>query len=255
MQLYKLILSLIILLDSTTCASAALFSDDTWTTEKGHLEIEYGINYYKDTQYNYSEDYKSRTRESKLYLYLLYGLTHNCDVGLTVPYGYVNYDHQTKENGFMDIDIESKYRLFEETNLLPSFAFYIDLITSSANEKKSLGSGDQDLWINAIFSKTLKKDIWLDLNLGYYFTGGKDSDDVFIYTLGLTNGFKEKLYIYTELYGEAEFERNFNDNVCVIAISLGYELSQYIFIKSGTAIGISDGANDLQISSRIIFSF
>jgi hypothetical protein len=250
-----LILSVGILLLFASQAYAALFTDDTWTTEKGHFELEYWVQYYKDTQYDYDNDYKTRTRETKLYLYMLYGLADNWDVGMTIPYGYINYDRETKQNGFMDIDIETKFRLFEETKLLPSLAFYIDFITDSGNDEKSLGSGDQDVWLNGILSKTLRENLWLDLNLGYYFTGGKASDDVFIYCLGLTGGLSQKLYIYAELYGEAEFERNFNDNVCVGALTLGYELNPRIFVKTGAAAGISDGANDLQISGRISFSF
>jgi len=236
-------------------AQAMLFVDDTSTTDKGHFEVEYWVQYYKDTQYNYEDDYKSRTRQTQLYLYMLYGLADNWDIGITVPYGYINYDRQTKQNGFMDIEIESKYRFFEETDFLPSFALYVDYITSSANDEKSLGSGDQDVWLNGIFSKTLTENLWLDLNLGYYFTGGKASDDAFIYCLGLTTGFRERLYVYAELYGEVEFERNFNDNVCIGALSVGYEINPRLFIKTGAAVGISDGANDLMISGRISFSF
>ena len=234
---------------------AALFIDDTSTTDKGHFDIEYGVNYYKDTLYDYDSDYKSRTRETKLYLYTLYGLSDNWDIGITVPYGYINYDRDTKTNGFQDIEIESKYRFWQETNLLPSSALYIDFITDSANEDKSLGSGDQDVWLNFILSKTLMDNLWLDVNSGYYFTGGEASDDVFIYALGLTTGFRDKLYLYAELYGEVEFERNFNDNVCIGAISIGYEINPCLFVKLGAAAGISDGANDLQLSSRIMLSF
>lgn len=256
MRIYKIALTLCAFLTfATPWVSAALFVDDTSTTDKGHFEVEYWVQYYKDAQYNYEDDYKSRTRETKLYLYILYGLDDNWDIGMTVPYGYVNYDRETKQNGFMDIEIESKYRLFEETELLPSFAFYIDYITDSGNEDKSLGSGDQDVWLNGIFSKTLTESLWLDLNLGYYFAGGKASDDAFIYSIGLTRGFMEKIYLYAELYGEVEFERNFNDNICLAALSAGYELNSLIFIKTGAAVGISDGANDLMISGRISFSF
>ncbi|MFC1657814.1 hypothetical protein ACFL1D_00330 [Candidatus Omnitrophota bacterium] len=236
-------------------AEAALFTDDTWTTDKGHFELEYGVDYYKDTQYDYDEDYKTRSRETILYLYLLYGLADNWDIGMTMPYGFINYDRATKHNGFMDLDIETKIRLSEETNLLPSLAIFLEFFTSSANEAKSLGSGDEDLWLNSIFSKTLKENLWLDLNLGYYFSGGKDADDVFIYSAGITGGFKEAFYLYAELYGEIEFERNFNDNVCIGALSLGYEINQRLFVKLGLASGISDGADDLQISSRFCFSF
>jgi len=251
----RLILIMTIFLIYITPAYAALFTDDTWTTEKGHFDIEYWADYYKDTQYNYEEDYKSRTRETKLSLYILYGLTDNWDIGMTIPYGYINYDRETKTNGFKDIEIETKYRLLEETNLRPSLAIYLDYLTSSANEEKLLGTGDEDLWLNCILSKTLKDNLWLDLNLGYYFTGGKASDDVFIYALGLTRGFKDKIYLYAELYGEMEFEVNFNDNVCLGALSIGYEINPNLFIKWGMAAGISDGANNLQISSRICFSF
>ena len=252
----RIVLIVSFFLSLASATYAALFIDDTSTTDKGHFDLEYWADYYKDTQYDYDGDYKSRTRETKLSLYLLYGLADNWDIGITVPYGYINYDRETKTNGFMDIDIESKYRFFEETNLLPSFAFYLDYTTSSANEDKSLGSGDEDLWLNCIFSKTLKEEsLWVDLNLGYYFTGGKSADDVFIYCLGLTGGFKEKLYVFAELYGEVEFEVNFNDNVCIGALSAGYVINPRLFVKTGAAAGISDGANDLQISTRISFSF
>lgn len=238
------------------CASALLFTDDTSTTDKHHFGLEFWTQYYKDAQYNYEDDYNSTSRETKLCFYLLYGLAGNWDVGLTVPYGYLDYDaRETKANGCQDIEIETKYRFFEETNLLPSFALYVDYITGSANDEKSLGSGDQDVWLNGIFSKTLTESLWLDLNLGYYFTGGKASDDAFIYSVGLTRGLLEKIYIYAEVYGEVEFERNFNDNVCIGALSVGYEINPQIFIKTGAAAGISDGANDLMFSGRISFSF
>ena len=251
----KITLLLCVCLIPASLCQAALFVDDTSTTEKGHFDLEYWVDYYKDTQYDYDDDYKTRTRQTKLSLYMLYGLSDNWDIGMTIPYGYVNYDRQIKHNGFMDIEIESKCRWFEETNLLPSLAFYIDYITNSANQEKSLGSGDEDVWLNFIASKTLKDNLWLDLNLGYYFTGGKASDDVFIYTLGLTRGFMEKLYVFAELYGEVEFERNFNDNVCLWALSAGYEINPRLFVKTGAAIGISDGAYDLQLSTRLSLTF
>jgi hypothetical protein len=255
MRLSRTILFLAVSLTLADYAEAALFVDDTWTTDKGHLELEYGVDYYKDTRYDYDGDYKSRTRETTLYVYTLYGLTDNWDIGMTLPYGYVNYDRETKEDGFMDMDIETKFRLWDENNLFASFALYLDFITDSGDETKSLGSGDQDIWLNGIFSKTLKENLWLDLNLGYYFTGGKDADDVFTCCLGVTKGFQERIYVYAELYGEVEFERNFNDNVCMGAFSIGYEMNPRLFIKAGIAAGISDGASDLQISSRIAFSF
>lgn len=253
--LWSILVSLGMAVSLTSEAQAMLFTDDTWTTEKGHFEVEYWTQYYKDTQYDYDSDYKTRTRETKLYLYTLYGLADNWDIGMTIPYGYVNYDRETKHNGFMDIEIETKFRLLEETNLMPSFALYLDYLTSSANDEKLLGSGDQDVWLNCIFSKTLKDNLWLDLNLGYYFTGGKGTDDAFLYALALTRGFAEKIYIYAEFYGEEEFEVNFNDNVCLGALSIGYEVNPCIFIKAGFAAGISDGANDLMFSGRISFSF
>jgi len=144
-------------------AYAYLFTDDTSTTEPGHCTVDFWTQYYKDTYFQDGD--KSRTRETKLYLYSTYGLTNNWDIGITIPYGFLNYDRTTKTNGFMDIDIETKMRFFEETNLAPSLALYINYITASANEEKSLGSGDQDLWINGIFSKTLNDNLWLDCNL------------------------------------------------------------------------------------------
>ncbi len=255
MRLCRIGLILCLSLFLASEVQAALFVDDTSTTDKGRFELAYWADYYKDTQYNYDEGYKSRTRETRLCSYLLYGLADNWDIGITIPYGYINYDRETKANGFMDIDIESKYRFLEETDTLPSFALYLDFVSNSANEEKSLGSGDEDIWLNCIFSKTLKQNLWLDVNLGYYFSGGKDADDVFTYCVGAAAGFMERLYLYAEIYGEAEFERNFSENVFLAALSIGYEINPSIFVKTGTAAGISDGANDLQISGRVNFSF
>ena len=250
------IATLSLLLLCPLLAQAALFIDDTSTTERGSIDIDYWVDYYKDVQYNCEQDYKSRTRETRLLFYALTGLSDNWDIGITIPYGYINYDRDTKTNGFMDIEIESKYRFFEENGFLPSLAVYLDFISSSGNDEKSLGSGEQDLFLNLIFSRTIREDLfWLDWNLGYYFSGGKDADDVFIYAFGLTRGFKESFFVFAELYGEAEFERNFNNNVCITALSIGYEINPNLFVKIGAAAGISDAANDLQISSRFSFSF
>ena len=236
-------------------AEAALFIDDTFTTDKGHFELEYGMQYSKDAQYDHEEDYKSRSREATFYLNIFYGLTDNWDIGITLPYGYVNYDRQIKHNGFMDIELESKYRFFEETELLPALALYAAFISGSANKEKFLGSGRPDAWLNAIISKTLTENLWLDLNLGYYFSGAKGADDALTYGLGLTAGFRERLYLFAELYAEAEFAGKFNENACLAAFSAGYEINPHVFIKAGAAWGISEAADDLMLAGRVCFSF
>ena len=238
-------------------SEAALYIDDTFTTDKGHFELEYSVDYYKDIEREYDpeteEDNKIVSKETDLSIYSSCGLADNWDVGVTVPYQFLDDSSLGKISGFSDIVVESKYRLRNESKILPSFALYFDLKTDSANEDRSLGTGKKDYTLNNIFTKTIGE-IVLDLNLGYIFVGGKP-DDVFFYSLDLARGLTEKIGICTEIYGETTFEGNFDQNIFCAALSLDYQLNKMVCLESGVGIGISKASPDYQFSSTITFSF
>ena len=238
-------------------SQAALYIDDTSTTDKGHFEVEYTIDYYKDIEKEYdpeTEEYaKTVSKETDLSVYTSYGLTNNWDIAVTVPYQFLNDSSTGEVNGFSDIVAETKYRLWNESKFWPSFALYCDLKTDSANDDKSLGTGKKDYTLNSIFTKNIENNVF-DLNLGYIFVGGK-ADDIFFYSFDFGRDLTDKISICSEIYGETTFESNFDKNIFCWALSLGYQINEMISFELGAGIGISKVSPDYQFSSTITFNF
>jgi hypothetical protein len=239
------------------CAEAALYIDDTSTTGKGHFSLEFSADYYKDVEKEFdpdSEEYtKTVSKEVSLTPCLYYGLTDNWEAGVTMPYTFLDDSSSGKVNGFGDLVVGSKYRFWEETDILPSFALAFDLKTDSANDDKGLGTGKKDYTLSSIFTKTAG-DYVFDLNLGYVFVGGA-ADDIFLYSVDAGYDLNEKLSLCAEIYGETNFAGSFDDNIFCTALSLGYEMNEMVCIESGVGIGISKASPDYQLSTTLTFEF
>lgn len=236
---------------------AALYSDDTSTTKRSHSEVEFSLDYYKDVEKEYdpeTDEYdKEVSKEKKITATLYYGLTDNSEIGLAIPYKFMDGTSSGEVSGFSDIIIGAKYRLWEEGNYLPSFAFSLDLKTNSANKDKGLGTGEKDLSLNNIFTKTMAK-IAMDLNLGYTFVGD-GSDDIFFYSLDLSRDLTKKISLCNEIYGETTLKEDFDKNIFCWGLSLSYEVNKIISLESGVGIGISKASPDYQLSNKITFNF
>lgn len=237
-------------------SQAALFIDDTYTTDKGHIWLEFCLDYYRDVEKEFhagiGENIKTASKEWDTGVYLSYGLANNWDVGITLPYQFLD-DSEGKVNGLSDLIIESKYRFWQESKILPSYAFYLDLKTDSANEDKRLGTGKKDYTINNIFTKNIGSNVF-DLNLGYIFVGG-EPDDIFFYSFDIARNLTERMNLCAEIYGESDFKGSFEENIFVTALSLGYQINEIVSFESGVGIGISQASPDYQISSAVAFSF
>lgn len=238
-------------------SQAALFIDDTATVDKGHWEIELSADYYKDMEKEYDPETEEYTkivyRETNLSLEIGYGLTCNWDVGIKAPYKFINDSSSGKINGFSDFILSTKYRLWEEGRVFPSFALSYDLKTDTANEDNYLGTGKKDYTITSIFTKTVGSNV-LDLNLGYSFIGGK-ANDIFLYSFDFSRFINEKINLCAEIYGETTFEGDFDKNIFIGAFSLDYQLNRLICLESGIGIGISKVSPDYQFSSTVTFNF
>jgi len=237
-------------------SQAALFIDDTYTTDKGHIWLEFCLDYYRDAEKEFDteigEDIEEASKEWDASAYLSYGLANNWDVGITLPYQFLD-DSEGKVNGFSDLVIESKYRFWEEGKILPSYAFYLDLKTKSANEDKRLGTGKNDYTINNIFTKNIGSNVF-DLNLGYIFVGGKP-DDIFFYSFDIARDLTQNLNLCAEIYGETVFKADSDENIFIAALSLSYQINEIISVELGYGAGISRDSPDYQISQKLTFSF
>lgn len=238
-------------------AEAALFTDDTSTTDKGHFDLEYCFDYYHEAEKEYNpetEDYSLNvSKETDLTLDLTVGLLANSDFAVTVPYAFIDTTSLGKANGFWDISTCLKYRFFEEKGIFPSFALTFDFKSDSGNDDKALGTGKRDYALNSIFTKNIGDNAF-DLNLGYVFVGGKAAD-VFFYSTDWSRELFDGLVFCVELYGENTFEGASDLNVLSGAVSLDYQLTPMISIESGFAAGITKASPDYQFSGSVTFSF
>ena len=253
----KIVLVFLLMVMPLACAEAVLYIDDTSTTEKGHFSLDSSVDYYKDVEKECdpdSEEYtKTISKELSLTSCLSYGLTNNWEAGISLPYAFLDDSSSGKANGFGDLGFGSKYRFWEETDILPSFALAFDLKTDSANDDKGLGTGKKDYTLSSIFTKTAG-DYVFDLNLGYVFVGGA-ADDIFLYCVDAGYGLNEKLSLCAEIYGETNFAGSFDDNLFCTALSLGYQINEMVCIESGVGIGISKSSPDYQLSATLILDF
>lgn len=240
-------------------AQGSLYVDDTSTTDKRHFYAEFSYDYYRDAENFYDLDtggyIKDASKEQDVTFYLSYGLMDNWDVGLTVPYVFLESNSLEKmTSGFCDMVLETKYRLWEENGVLPSYAFYFDIKFPSANKKKELGSGAYDFTINNIFTKNIGKNI-LDFNLGYVFIGQDGVSNIMYYVFDITRYLTEKFYVCTEIYGDTAFKKKFDDNTLCTAFSMGYDFNKIINLEAGVGIGISKSSPDYQLSTTLSLYF
>jgi hypothetical protein len=239
-------------------SEAALYVDDTSTTDKGHFEFDYCVDYYKDieTEYDFEaeEHIKAVSKETDFTLDITYGLRDNWDISVTAPYAFINDSSQDKVNGFCDFAISTKYRLWAEKKILPSYALSFEFKTDSANEEKGLGTGKNDYALNNIFTKNFGPNV-VDLNLGYVFVGSRELDNIFFYIFDFARDLTDKINVCSEIYGETTFKGDFDDSMLCGALSFSYELNKIISFESGIGIGITKASPDYQFSSTITFSF
>ena len=237
-------------------AGAALFIDDTYTTDKGHFSLEFCLDFYRDVEKEFDteigEDIKEASKEWDASAYLSYGLANNWDVGITLPYQFLD-DREGKVNGFSDLVMESKYRCWEEGKILPSYAIYLDLKTDSGDQRKRLGTGKKEYCINNIFTKNIKNNVY-DFNLGYIFIEGRP-DGIFFYAFDIARDLTENLNLCSELYGETFSKEGLGENIFIAALSLSYQINKILSMELGYGVGISKASPDYQVSHKLTFSF
>lgn len=242
----------------TISAQASIYVDDTYTTDKKHFYTEFSYDYYKNAEDFYDletgEYLENISKEQYASIYFSYGILDNWDAGFTIPYVFIDGNSMNTTNGFNDIVIETKYRLWDEGRLMPSFALYFDVKLPSANQDRGLGSGEYDFTISSIFTKNIGKETF-DFNLGYVFIQESGVRDIMYYAFDITHSLTEKLYLCAEIYGDTNFQGRFNDNTLCSGISLGYNFSALVNLEIGAGVGISKASPDYQLSSTLSFTF
>ena len=243
----------LLIFPSHTFAARPLSTDDAGTVEQGDLEVELGFEYASDTDVDDTED------EYTLAATMKYGLGERWDIGIEIPYLYINREAEDADddNGFGDYVLSSKYRFVDETDDFPALSLGFSLKTNTGDEDKGLGSGELDYAINTILSKELGKVIG-HINLGYTYVGapeGESHDDVFSYGIAWEYPVNDRLNVVGELTGETNFEGDFDDNPFAGLIGLNYALSDVATVDFGIGWEISDASPDYLVVAGLTLSF
>lgn len=245
----KSILSFILVLlvfPAAVFAARPLSTDDAGTVEKGHLEVESGFEYADDTDDEYN-----------LAVCLKYGLGERWDLGVEIPYQFLEISEDDDVDGWGDIVFSSKYHFLDETESLPAGALSFSIKTETGDDDKGLGSGAIDYAINAILSKELEK-VTGHLNLGYTYTGapeGEESDDLFTYALAIEFPLNDSLNLVAELTAETNFEGDFDSNPFAALVGFNYAFSESITFDLGMGWGISEASADYLVTTGLTLSF
>jgi cobalt/nickel transport protein len=241
-----LILTFLLLFSTPVFAARPLTTDDAWTVEKGKFQLEAGFD--ASRQDNHDEEYNPA-------MTLTYGLLERMDVGIGSGYLFLNPKEGEHENGFADTDLKVKYRLIDDKDWVPAFAFTGKLKIPTASKSKGLGSGKTDFSINAITTKNISKKLALHLNLGYTFIGENHVDNELNYSLAAQFSVTEKWALVAEIMGVNNLNGRTGDDPLSGLIGTYYALTENIILDVGVEIGMTKAAPDFRITAGFTWLF
>ena len=106
-----------------------------------------------------------------------------------------------------DINLVIKTLIIPEREYMPTFLLKTQVKLSNGDERKGLGSGDEDIGFAGVLTKQLGAFI-VHANLGYTFVGKKERPNSFknyiLYGFAFEYSINEKLKIVGEIYGESD---------------------------------------------------
>lgn len=231
---------------SYSFAARPLSTDDAATVEEGHFEIEYGIEYVNQLD-----------KEINLSLVAKRGFCKNLDLGIEVPYKFIDFKEGAKSDGFSDINLTTKLNLIKDKSVMPDTSISFSYKTDSANNDKSLGTGKPEYTINSIFTKSINK-IAVHTNLGYSFKedfDDSDNEDTLNYGLAIEFGINDRLNLVNEITGNTVLKRKFNDNSCNALIGFNYVINKIITLDLGVGFEVSKASPDFKVTSGLTMSF
>ncbi|MBN1870403.1 MAG: transporter [Candidatus Omnitrophica bacterium] len=226
---------------SNAYAARPLATDDAGAADVGALELEYGYEYVNATDKEYNHSVVLKT-----------GVLKNLDLGVEIPYQFIDLEDEGDTNGFSDIVIMSKWNILHEQERLPDFALSFAYKTESGNDEKSLGTGRPEYTFTGIFSKQFNKITYYG-NLGC--SVKKEFEDTFNYCFALEYSLNEKINLVGEIFGDTLLSGKFDDNATSGLVGLNYAINDAVTYDLGLASGISEAEPDYKVSTGFTFAF
>ena len=241
----KSFLSLIvcsIIFPSLVFAARPLSVDDAGTVEKGSFEIEYGLEYVNGFD-----------NEIAMGLVITGGLFDRLDLGLEIPYVFIDAQQADDSNGISDLSVCTKLNLLSDKEAFPDISLAFAYKSDSGDDNKGLGTGKPEYSLSSIFSKSFDP-LTLHFNLGYCFRedfSAEDNEDALTYGLAFEYPLNDKLTLVGEISGETVLRRKFHDNSCSSLWGLNYALTDSVTVDFGVGTEISRADPDFTVTAGI----
>ena len=196
---------------SVTCgAQQPFFTDDADVTEKGKFHMEFRNEFDVLQRSSYPS-----LRQNTADLTLAYGFGTGIELGVESPIISIFNSHVTIPKtamGIGDTNVYLKYNFLKERegSWLPAMAATMNIEFPTGDERRQLGSGLTDYWLNTIMQKSLSEQTKLRLNAGILFAGNtltgvigiKSRGRVFTGGASIVKQFTDKLDFGAEVTGE-----------------------------------------------------
>src|SRR5215467_13779513 len=209
-QLLKVTLLMASVVCAVTPVQAQLpfYTDDPEVTARGTLHFEF----FNEFDGLHSSEFPN-LRQNTANFKLNYGLPHNLEVDLDAPYLSIYRASQTPGAagiGDTNLGMKWKFRSASPGSHVPALATSLYIEFPTGNERRQLGSGVTDYWLNFIAQEPFTEKTKLNVNLGFLFAGNTSTGVVGIqttrgqvYTSGvsLLHDFRPRLTLGGELFG------------------------------------------------------
>ncbi|MFH1856917.1 MAG: transporter, partial [Candidatus Omnitrophota bacterium] len=211
-----------------------LLTDDAGTVGKGTFEYAFGFEMLKDGRKEY--DFVNC---------LKYGPVDNVDIGVEVPFVFMDNKEENDEEGFSDIAFCAKYNFLRE-NKIADLSLRFDFKADNGNDRRGLGSGQKDYAVFLIATREIS-DMAFHFNVGYSFIG--DSDDFYSFYAAFEKALTEKCNFVCEAATETDFSGDFDDHLFEGLIGANYALRENVFFDFGVGFPFSEASADYKLTT------
>jgi hypothetical protein len=189
-------------------AQLPFYTDDPAVTDRGKFHFEF-FNEIDGLQRPQYPNLKQNTTNYKLN----YGLPYKLELDFDAPYlAIFRVPGIPTISGAGDTDFGIKWNFHEESpsSRLPAMGVSLYIEFPTGDERRQLGSGLTDYWLNFMLQKSLSKKTRVNGNIGFLFAGNTSTGVLgitttrgHVYTGGvsLLHDFTGRLTLGTELYG------------------------------------------------------
>jgi hypothetical protein len=231
-------------------AQQPFFTDDADVAEYRHWHLETN-NEYDLLPHSSYPNLGQDTQTIKF----SYGLFRNCELGMDFPLIAIfraSHSGLGTPFGLGDTDFSIKYNFHRESSASrwPAITVSLNIEPPTGDERRQLGSGLIDYYLNGIYQKTLSPRNTLRVNAGTTFAGNTLTGVVGIKTRGtiftggasFTRQFTKKLDLGAEVYGGYTVNLSLGRGELQQQLGGNYEIRKNLTIDFGVIAGQAVGS-------------